>query len=170
MTEATSLPPSAFRGRRARFTHTQTFRGSIGEVFPLLCPVREYEYLPAWTCEIIYLESDLVEAGGVFITDRPGDGGRDVWVVAQYVPNEAIQFVRTNRLRTMTYSVQARSDGPGAVQLVWEQVVTGLNDEGNRLVDSLSQDEFARRLSAMEKRLQHYLETGQMMRHAPEPL
>ncbi|HLS81490.1 MAG TPA: hypothetical protein VK025_08810 [Steroidobacter sp.] len=159
---------SAFKGRRVRFTHTQTFTASIDAVFPLLCPVREYDYLPAWECEVVYLASGYAETGGVFLTNNPQEGGRDVWVIARYAPNETIQFVRTNPLRTMIYNVEARSDEPGTVRLFWEQIITGLTEEGNGLVESLRETDFVEMMSAMQELLQHYLDTGKMMSHAPE--
>ena len=49
-------------------------------MFPLLCPVREYDYLPQWQCRIIRLDSGLIEEGGVFTTED----GSDDWVVATW--------------------------------------------------------------------------------------
>ena len=47
----------------------------------------------------------LIEEGGVFTTE---DGG-DVWVVARYVSNESIRFIRVNSWRTMSYSIDGVS-------------------------------------------------------------
>ena len=38
-------------------------------VFPLLCPVRENEWLPYWSCEIIHSDSGKAEKDCVFITN-----------------------------------------------------------------------------------------------------
>ncbi|MGI9537489.1 MAG: hypothetical protein ACR2PB_10480, partial [Desulfocapsaceae bacterium] len=49
------------------------------KVFPLLCPVREYEWIPQWQCEMIYSRSGVAELGCVFSTDFKDSFGREVW-------------------------------------------------------------------------------------------
>ena len=38
-------------------------------VFPLLCPIKEYDWIPQWRCEMIYSKSGVAELGCVFKTD-----------------------------------------------------------------------------------------------------
>lgn len=152
--------PAPNTGSRVRFTHTQVYRAALGDVFPLLCPVREYDYLPQWQCRIVRLDSGLIEEGGVFTTE---DGG-DVWVVATCVPNQSILFIRVNAWRTMSYSIDVQPAPPGEVRLRWEQVITGLNPEGNQRVEALREGDFRQMLDGMQALLQHYLDTGAMRR------
>lgn len=154
---AISVP---FTGSRVRFMHTQVYRAALGDMFPLLCPVREYDYLPQWQCRIVRLDSGLIEEGGVFTTE---DGG-DVWVVARYIPNESIRFIRVNAWRTMSYSIDVQPAPPGEVRLRWEQVITGLNPEGNEQVAALQEVDFVRMLDELQRLLQHYLDTSPMLR------
>lgn len=51
-------------------------------IFPLLCPVLEYDWVPGWECELVYTESGVAESGAVFRTERERDGGLDTWVVS----------------------------------------------------------------------------------------
>ncbi|TAK53303.1 MAG: hypothetical protein EPO25_11100 [Gammaproteobacteria bacterium] len=150
--------PAPSTGSRVRFTHTQVYRAALEDVFPLLCPVREYEYLPQWQCRIVRLDSGLIEEGGVFTTE---DGG-DVWVVARYVSNKSIRFIRVNAWRTMSYSIDVQPAPPGEVRLHWEQVITGLDAEGNRQVEVLRESDFRQMLDGMQALLQHYLDSGAM--------
>ena len=39
-------------------------------VFPLLCPVREYEWLEDWTCEMVFSESGVAEEDCVSAASR----------------------------------------------------------------------------------------------------
>ena len=61
-------------------SHVMQLAASPGEVFPLLCPVREYEWIDVWQCEMIHSASGVAEAGAVFRTAFPQDGPPDVWV------------------------------------------------------------------------------------------
>jgi hypothetical protein len=61
-------------------------------VFPLLCPVREFDWIDLWSCDLIYSDSGVAEYNCIFQTDREGEGKR-TWVVNRYEPNKAIEFV-----------------------------------------------------------------------------
>lgn len=163
MTASGRLPANPFTGQRARFSHIQNFNGSTAQIFPLLCPVREADYLSRWTCDIVYLQSGLMEAGGVFTTNFEPESGKDVWVVSRYEAPVHIQFVRVNTLRTIIYNIAVQDSGAGQVRLLWEQIITGLNEAGNEFVAGLRQQDFTNMLADMEQRLQYYLDQGEMM-------
>jgi len=79
MTDRDRHPQQTFKGVRVTFTATQSCSAPPEKVFPLLCPIREYEYIPAWECDVVYLGSGFAENGGVFTTKLPGDGeGKDL--------------------------------------------------------------------------------------------
>jgi len=164
MSELSQTAAPGFTGLRVQFTHEQNYDSPIERVFPLLCPVREAEYLSRWSCDIVYLSSGLIEPGGVFTTCFPTDGeGRDVWVVSRYEPRAIIQFVRVNARRCMIYTITALPGEKGQTRLHWQQVVTGLTPEGNAYVGRLRQRDFTLMLSDMERRLQYFLDTGRML-------
>ena len=162
MTETSSTPKQTIKGARAVFTGTQTYSHASEDVFPMLCPVREYEYIPRWECDLVYLSSGVAELGGVFTTCFPADGDqKDVWVISRLDANQAVEFVRVNSLRTMIYRIDLQSTPSGGTTVRWEQIVTGLSEEGNRHVESLQQADFTAMLSQMQEWLQQYLDTGE---------
>lgn len=61
-------------GRTHRVTRTRVLRinGPRDVFFPLLCPVREAEYLSDWEAEILYSKSGVAEEGCTFRTQNPG--------------------------------------------------------------------------------------------------
>ncbi|MEJ1966848.1 MAG: SRPBCC family protein [Gammaproteobacteria bacterium] len=62
------------------------------EVFPLLCPEREKEWLPGWTARMICSVSGFAERGAVFET-RNGLGPT-WWIVTEYDSPRRIAFAR----------------------------------------------------------------------------
>ncbi len=133
-------------------------------VFPLLCPIREYDWIDTWKCRLIYSDSGYAELDCVFKTDFPADGPEDAWVVCRHEPPRRIEFVRVNPLRAIRYTICLREALPGRTEADWSQVFTGLNEEGDALVRSLDAAAFSRRMDELEKMLNHYLATGQMLR------
>ena len=134
-------------------------------VFPLLCPTREYDWIDTWKCRMVYSESGHAEPDCIFKTDFTADGPEDTWVVSRYEPPLLIEFVRVNPLRAIRYTITLRETAAGETEADWRQVITGLNEEGNSLVQGLEETAFRKRMGELEKMLNHYLGTGRMLRH-----
>jgi hypothetical protein len=148
---------------RAVKTARQHLSAPPDRVFPLLCPTREYDWIETWDCRLVRSDSGLAELDCIFVTEFPGDG-QDLWVVSVYRPNEEIQFVRFNGRRVIRYSITLTDNGDGTTEAEWKQVLTGLDQEGNRSVESVTDEAYQQRGSGLEARLNHYLTTGQMQR------
>lgn len=132
------------------------------QIFPLLCPVREYDWIDHWDCEIIHSESGKAELGCVFQTklSRGCEGtSTDAWIVAEYSPSRRIVFTRTNGVRTCLYSIDL-FENEEVTSLKWRQELTGLCEEGNELVEATTQEDFELMVNKLEEMLIHYLKTG----------
>src|SRR2546430_15425417 len=71
--------------RRVTHEYTQTNDAPPDRVFPLLCPVREADWVPGWQYKMIYSKSGVAEAGCGFTTPN-GDGTETTWLVTPYDP------------------------------------------------------------------------------------
>jgi hypothetical protein len=138
--------------------------GTPNDVFPLLCPVREYDWIQPWQCEIVYTDSGIAELDCVFKTNFPDDGPEDTWVVSRYEPDKYIEFVRINSLRSIRYSIELNQQDNGSTQAKWEQVITGLNSEGDVFVAGLTDETFFERMETLQNMINHYLKTGEMLK------
>jgi len=120
-------------------------------VFPLLCPVREYDWIPAWKCEIIYSKSGHAELGCVFTTDFKDHSGPETWVVCTYEKNKQIGFVKTGTHSITRYNVSLEQTQTGST-IQWEQEITGLDEHGDLLLDKITEsvyDEKMRHLNEL---------------------
>ncbi len=127
-------------------------------VFPLLCPVREYEWIETWKCEVVHSKSGFAELDCVFKTHR--GNVEDVWTVSRYEPNELIEFVVSSVFRVMRYRFTLSPEGKRATRIVIEQTATALNGDGERYVDD---PHFTLHMKTLEIMLSHYLTTGKMI-------
>src|SRR5262249_17778065 len=73
-------------------TFVQDILAPPEQVFPLLCPQREKEWLPGWDARMIHSASGVAEHGAVFETKH--EAGRTLWVVTEYDPPRRVAFVR----------------------------------------------------------------------------
>jgi len=152
------------KGYRTGRTYYMHLQGTPEQVFPLLCPVREYEWIDGWKCDVIYSESGVAELNCVFKTSFPEDGPEDTWVISRYEPPALIEFVRINTHRVLTYSMSLERKSDGTTGLNWMQYFTGLTPEGNDFIKGLSQEAYCNRMAAREKQLNHFLLTGKMFK------
>ncbi|HNX90601.1 MAG TPA: hypothetical protein PKY78_09075 [Candidatus Omnitrophota bacterium] len=133
-------------------------------IFPLLCPVREYEWIQPWKCEVVYTNSGIAELDCVFKTQFPEDGPEDTWVVSRYEPPKRIEFIRVNSLRSIRYSIEIISQQRGSSRAIWKQVITGLNKEGDDFVNSITDVTYNEEMALLEKMINHFLKTGDLMK------
>jgi hypothetical protein len=70
----------------------QQIHAPPADVFPLLCPEREKEWIPGWQARMIHSRSGLAEAGAVFAT--PHASGETLWYTVAHLPDRELRFVR----------------------------------------------------------------------------
>ncbi len=133
-------------------------------VFPLLCPVREYEWIEPWRCRLLHSNSGFAEKNCVFTTRSPGEASDDVWVISRYEPVHGIEFVRVNAMRVMCYSIELEDNGDGTTTVTNEQTLIGLNAGGNEFIrKERNSDSFAFEMRMGEAMLNHYVVTGKRL-------
>jgi len=151
-------------GSRADFSFTLHAPAPPERVFPLLCPVREYEWIDGWACDLIHSESGVVEPGCIFATERAGEG-RTIWVTTVHDPvARRIEFVRItpgSHVVVMRLSVAAAAEGHAEITIAYQ--VTALDGRGVALLEAARHDGggvFAQTAAGLERSLQHFLATG----------
>jgi len=143
--------------------HAMHLAATPERVFPLLCPVREHDWIEGWAAEIVHSASGVAEKGCVFTTGN-AHGERSVWTVSRYDPAAAIEFVIvTPGLHVATLEV-ALAPAAGGTQARWRRAFTPLTAAGERAVAVLAGSALDERMDRLERQLDHYLRTGAMLR------
>mgnify|MGYP000023550479 CR=1 FL=1 len=162
-----------FQSKRSTQTGMMNLEASPRDVFPLLCPRREYEWIPIWQCRMIYSESGYAEDNGIFYTDFRQDRGPEWWVVTRYEPCRAIAFVRlAPNIRITRLDIHLAADGPKRTIATWTQTMTALSPEGNAYIERYPESAYAEEIGHLERMLNHFLKTGTMLEnpgHMPKP-
>ena len=150
--------------------YTQHIDSPPESVFPLLCPVREAEWLEGWSDELEMIHSDTghAEDGCVFET-RVAGRPDTVWMITRHDPIErVVEFFRvtTGLVATrLTITVDGRSDGSSSVQITY--AFTPLGSAGRAFVkDTHSEDAFRADMAWWENSMNHWLRSGETLRAA----
>jgi len=146
--------------RRMERGATMTLNATPVNVFPLLCPVREYDWIPHWRCNVLHSASGVAEKDCVFSTEFP-ERGREVWICTRYEAPRAIEYVRWSDRGMLTrLTLTLAEDGPGRTQLLWNSARFALSPEAEDLLDALDAGGYEQEVTLIESMLAHYLETG----------
>lgn len=154
----------SFEAKRCTLTAEQHLNFPAEKVFPQLCPIREYDWISYWKCDLLYSESGYAEQDCIFATEDP----HEIWVTSRYEPNKLIEFIRVSGKWAIRYTITLTNADTETTTLKWKQVITGFNEEGNRYVESSSNDEFSKKIKGLENLLHHYLATGEMLKAKDE--
>jgi hypothetical protein len=157
------MPKSSAR----RIVHSYSFQvGAAPErVFPLLCPVREYDWIDGWACRLVNSESGVVEEGCIFVTDAAPEG-KTIWITVVHDPAEhRVEFLRvTPDSHVSRMSLAVKGDGAEST-LEIGYTFTALEARGDALLAFLEDGRaLAARSERLGRSLDHFLRTGAMLK------
>jgi hypothetical protein len=153
-----------FRGIQKTLSYTQINNGTIEEVFPLLCPVREKDWLDGWNYKMIHSKSGLIEKNCVFTTQN-GDL-ETTWHVTQYDKlNYEIEFLRvTPSENVVKINIKLKSINEDQTKVFIDYQYTTLNETQNKFIETDLENSFINSMEWWEKAINHYLESGNMLK------
>lgn len=150
-----------FEGKRITHQFTQTNSALPERVFPLLCPVRESDWVPGWQYRMIYSRSGVAESGCVFITPNE-DGSETTWLVTEYDPTAfkiAFAWITAGLVAAQIHiRLEATSSHETATHIRY--TYTGLSEQGNRKAERYNREWFQHKMESWQAAINHYLCTG----------
>lgn len=164
---------TSFQSCRVVREFTQNNPAPPEKVFPLLCPVREADYLPGWQYRLVYSVSGLAEPGCVFTTPNPPGpetagtrksvvASETTWIVSDYDPAAlriAFVWFKPGMIVTeIRIQLTAARDGTTRTHIRYRY--TGLSEEGNRELETYDGKWFEEKMRGWERMMNHYLDTG----------
>ena len=154
---------TAFKPLRLTKTYEMSVPDRDERIFSLLCPVREYEWLPYWSCNLIYSNSGIAEEGCLFMTDFPGRGEM-IWYVTKYDPPKAIQYtIFKPGSHIWNIEILLVPQDAEQTRVTWHHTFTGVTQEGNRFLSEYTDESHRLHLGRIERALVHFVKTGKMI-------
>ncbi len=153
-----------FEGKRVQHAYTASISAPPSQVFSLLCPVKEYDWLDGWSCNMVYSESGTAEDNCVFTSSFP-DNDESVWVAVKQ-DSDVLEksYVTVNpRSRVMRLDVRLTGDGNNGTEGTWTVTLTGLTPEGNAATAGYTEEVHRHFMGMLIGALKHYCETGKKL-------
>lgn len=140
-----------FRVKRA---FTQHLKGSPQQVFPLLCPVRETEWVNGWDPELVISKSGVAEAGCIFTI------AGSTWIVTVYEPPCKISFIKFTPSETVAdIEIQLERSANETLAHI-SYTYTAMSPKGIAFVENFTEEYFESFMKEWENECNHFLITG----------
>ena len=158
------MKPKWIESQRVERVRRFSLAGRPRDVFPLLCPVREYEWIPSWSCVMAYSESGVAELDAVFQTVGPLRK-KIVWTLITFEPDQLVEYLMVaGRDMVVRLSIWLANGASESTDITWRMLFTAMSLPGKTiLARHFSEEKFAAMLELREKELRHFLATGTML-------
>ncbi|MGH8033881.1 MAG: hypothetical protein ACREO9_01560 [Lysobacterales bacterium] len=134
---------------RATRTYTQRLIAAPAAVFPLLCPVREADWIEGWNPPLVVTSSGLAEPDCVFTTTA--------------TPVDAIWYI-TPHVTACRLTIQLRPAAGGSEADVTYSH-TSLGAAGDAFIATFTEEHYCHLMQDWESRINHYLRHGTALRN-----
>ena len=155
---------SEFKSMRVARKFVREIEATPEKIFPLLCPVKEFDWIEVWDCDVVFSESGVMENLCVFTTDDFDGVTGGVWVVSHYdSANFRIEFVVTfPKTHVEKLEIQLTRLDKGRTEIEWTRIGTSLNEAGSAYVKDYYGEQFNERTAMVLGLLEYYCKTGEM--------
>jgi hypothetical protein len=133
-------------------------------VFPLLCPVREEDWIDGWSdiCTIVYTDSGIAEEACVFETDIPLEG-RAVWICSKYDADRAeIEYIKHIIGKAIIKWSMSVRDVSGGSFIYAVYNATGWGEKGAAYARHLGDKGIEQLFRNLEDDINNYVTNGKM--------
>jgi hypothetical protein len=141
---------------RATHTYVQHLVAPPGEVFPLLCPVREMDWVPGWEPGVVISASGVAERDCVFTT--PDGEHEAIWTIVEHDPEaHAVEMLKVTPGYTVTRLRITLAPEPDGTAATITYSYTALSEEGERFVATRTPEAYEAFMREWEEQMNRYL-------------
>lgn len=149
--------------RRKTIVYTKEFSFSAKKVFEQLCPLKEYDWIDGWECEIISSNNGYAQKDCVFTTLGGANLGTGVWTFTKYEPNKVIELLIINEIVIEQTLIELKENVDGMTTGTWSMKYTALNEKGNSFIDSMPDN--SKELEVALEGLEYFLKHGRLLKN-----
>jgi hypothetical protein len=139
-------------------TYTQKMVAAAARVFPLLCPVRELEWVPGWPLKAAFTESGVAERDCVFVTENES-GNDSVWMITRHEPETFfVEMVKiTPTMTACRLEIQLAETGSHSCDAIVSYTHVALSRAGEDFVRSFTAESYEAMMKEWESEINAYL-------------
>jgi hypothetical protein len=158
-------PMRVAKPNRVTRTFTQQLVAEPSKVLPLLCPVREADWIDGWEPLAVFSESGVAEPDCVFLTEASPSNA--IWYITRHEPsNGFLEMIKISpNVTACRLSIQLRPVETGSEATI-TYAHTSLGPDGDTFIRSFTEEYYQQFMRDWEARMNHYLFHGSSLRAA----
>ncbi|HBL25368.1 MAG TPA: hypothetical protein DD490_00865 [Acidobacteria bacterium] len=151
------------RPHRVTHTYTQHLVAGPHRVFPLLCPVREAEWLDGWDPLLVQSHSGVAEPDCVFLT--PATPHNAIWYITRHEPESAfVEMLKiTPDVTACRLAIKVRAAEDGGSDAIISYSHTSLGSEGDAFLATFTAEYYEKFMREWEGRMNYFLVHGKAL-------
>jgi hypothetical protein len=148
---------------RVTRTYVQKLQASPEEVFPLLCPVRETEWVDGWDPLVVYSRCGLAEPDSVFLTGN--EEPDSVWVITNRdSDNFEMEIIKVTPWTTVAkITISLRQSEQSGTDATVTYTYTALSEAGKDFINNYTESFYAEFMRYWETRINDYLSSKEAL-------
>ncbi|NLJ26478.1 MAG: hypothetical protein GX433_00490 [Deltaproteobacteria bacterium] len=143
---------------RVERTYVQKLDARPEEVFPLLCPIRELEWVEGWNPLLVVSHSGMAEEDCIFLTGEKEP--ESFWVITKRdSKNFIMEIIKvTPGMTVAKINISLKADGEHATAAEVTYMYTALSGEGEDFVLGYTESFYEKFMKQWETALNSYLQ------------
>ena len=145
---------------RVKHSYTQSLAAHPDKVFPLLCPVREADWVPDWDPVLVLSNSGVAEKDCIFVTRDTSK--ESIWVITEFEPKnhklEMIKVTPGHTVAKLEIHLSPAGDNRTAAEIAY--TYPALGPEGDEFLNEFTAQWYKTFMQNWERAINHYLSTG----------
>ena len=144
-------------------SYTQTINSSPNKVFPLLCPVREKDWVHGWDPELVITNSGFAEKDSIFVTKHGSEN--NYWIITCHDPvNYVIEMLIISPEITvgkLEIKLHKKEDNKTKADISY--TYTSLSSRGDEFVKNYTEEKYVDFMKTWEEEINYYLLKGKKL-------
>lgn len=148
---------------RIQREHSIKIHAPIKNVFSVLCLVRESEWLPTFSSEIVFSNSGFTELDSIFFT-HSDEKDPIVWIIPAYNHYDFIEMIYIQpNIKTVIIKLYLSELTSENTQLRVHYIYTALSEIGNKEIEQIKEKNFIENINSWQLCLNYYFKNGSII-------
>ncbi len=142
-------------------SYTQSINSTPDRVFPLLCPVREKEWVHGWDPELVITKSGFAEKDSIFVTKNGNEN--NYWIITGHDPlNYEVEMLIVNPGITVgKLEIKLHKIEDNKTKAFISYSYTSMSSKGDEFIKNYTEEKYISFMKSWEEDINHYLSTGE---------
>lgn len=143
---------------RVTRTYTQKMVARAEKVFPLLCPIKEIDWVEGWPLKSVLSESGFAEENCIFYTENENKDD-SIWMITRHLPESFfVEMVKITLSETACkLRIQLKQTGENSCDSTISYTHIALSDDGEKFVKNFTDENYEKMMKGWESQINNYL-------------